>query len=265
MLEVKGVMVATRVSRGPTDARPSSMKTLLTASALALVLSFAPSVRAERADDREPVRDTFPASHDRVRPLPPGGDGFASRKAPPRTRAADEHPTPRLKLTYVRFSVGDAEGRAVPLEALHLDMYALSWRWLRTGLEAEAGRGHATFMNVSTSLRYGVVGVNGGLQLPGRVTPFVEGRLAGGVMGATLDETVMVASVGVSGASAATWMYLRGADAGVEVYTLGRAYVSAALGWVRSTYRGADVDAMNRVTFMDVTRDSFLLKLGLGV
>jgi hypothetical protein len=262
-------VIAACVSRGPIDARPSSMKTLLTASALALVMSLAPSVRAERADDSEPVRDTYPAS--RVRPIGSGPSdrsddaGFATRRAPPRAAPAVEHPTPRLKLTYVRFSVGDTEGRAVPLEALHLDMYALSWRWLRAGLEAEAGRGHATFMNASTSLRYGLVGANGGLQLPGRVTPFIEGRLAGGVMGATLEETVMVTGVGVSGASAATWMYLRGVNAGVEVYTFGRAYVSAALGWVRSTYRGADYDAMNGLKFMDVTRDSFLLKLGLGI
>ena len=194
-----------------------------------------------------------------------GPDGVSTHVAPAITN--DDHSTPKLKLSYERFAVGSPSGGTVPLEALHLDMYTLSWRWLRAGVEAEAGRGQAKFMDAATSLKYGLLGVNGGLQLPGRVTPFLEGRLAGGVLAGTIDGALTIpgTTVSVSGASAATWMYARGLDAGIEVYTVGRAYVSASLGWVRTTWRSADYEMSSGLAFKDVTQDSLLLKLGLGI
>jgi len=199
-------------------------------------------------------------------PVTPIEDPYASRRAPP-PPPPREHATPRLKLSYVRFSVGNGDGASVPLDAVHVDMYALSWRWLRSGVEVETGRGHAKIMGMETSLKYGTMGLNGGLQLPGRITPFVEGRLAVGVMAGTLDQDVTVpgTTVSVSGASAATWLYTRGIDAGAEVYTFGRAYVSTSLGWVRSTWRGADYSTDSGVTFKDVGHDSYVVKLGLGI
>ena len=74
-------------------------------------------------------------------------------------------PTPRLKLSYQRFSAGNVDGSAMPLEALHLDMYALSWEFLRGGVDVEGGRGHAHLGDATASVKYGLLGVNLGLQL----------------------------------------------------------------------------------------------------
>ena len=52
---------------------------------------------------------------------------------------------PSLKLSYQRLSIGNVDGSAVPLQALHLDLYSLSRPWVRGGFEAEAGRGTAAF------------------------------------------------------------------------------------------------------------------------
>jgi hypothetical protein len=235
---------------------------------LALALSLTSTSHAEgRADGStdqlfEPLTATPPAREDTTT--------LAARATP--AAPAEGHVTPRLALSVERFSVGNVDGSAVPLEALHLDVYALSWRWLRGGVEAEYGGGRATMDGAAASLRYGMLGVNGGLQLPGRITPFIEGRLAGGVLGGTLEGTLTVPGtmVSVSNVSAATWMYARGLDAGVDLYTFGRAYVTASLGWVRTTWGQADYEAMIAnldagLKFKDVSHDSFLFKLGLGI
>ena len=195
------------------------MRSLLTITAFLAVVSVTGITRAEP-----------------VEPLAAGASPIVVREAP--TPVAVDHPTPRLKLSYERYSAGNIDGSAMPLEALQLDMYALSWQWLRGGFDLEAGRGHATLSGASASVKYGLVGANLGLQLPGRVTPFVEGRFAGGVLGGTLDGPLAIpgTSVTVSGVSAATWMYARGIDAGAEIYTVGRAYLSFGLGWVRTTW-----------------------------
>ena len=206
-----------------------------------------------------------------VEPLATGPSPIVVRQAP--APVAADHPTPRLKLAYERYSAGNIDGSAMPLEAVQLDMYALSWLWLRGGFDLEAGRGHATLSGATASVKYGLLGGNIGLQLPGRITPFVEGRIAGGVLGGTLDGplTIPGTSVTVSGVSAATWMYARGIDAGAEIYTLGRAYVSLGLGWVRTTWGDASYNAMvlsmggSGLRFQSVTHDSLLIKVGLGI
>jgi hypothetical protein len=231
------------------------MKSLLTLSALIAVSALALTARAEE-----------------VQPLAQGADGFESRRAPAPPAPRAEHPTPRLQLSYQRFSAGNVDGSAVPLEALHLDMYFLSWRWLRAGLEAEAGRGQATLYGGTASLKYGTLGLNAGLQLPGRVTPFVEGRLDGGVLAGQLDGplTIPGTTMTVSDVSAATYFYARGLDAGAAFYVVGRAYLSLSLGWLRSTWGSADYEAVlakssSNLQLKNVTHDSFVFKLGLGI
>jgi hypothetical protein len=187
--------------------------------------------------------------------------------------APSAHPTPRLTLSYERFSAGNIDGSAMPLEALHLDMYALSWQYLRGGVDLEGGRGHATLGDATASVKYGLFGANAGFQLPGRVTPFVEGRAAAGVLGGTLDGSVTVpgTSLVVSDASAVTWMYATGIDAGTELYFAGRAYVSFGIGWIRTTWGSATYDSMSSgidgtgLRFQNVRHDSLLLKAGLGI
>jgi hypothetical protein len=215
---------------------------------------------------------TLTARAEEVEPLTPRADGFEVRRAPPPPAPREEHPAPRLGLSYQRFSAGNVDGSAVPLEALHLDAYFLSRRWMRAGIEAEAGRGHATLDGGSAALKYGTLGLNAGVQVPGRVTPFVEGRLDGGFLHGQLDGplTIMSAqgSTTLSDASATTYFYARGLAAGASVYVLGRSHLALSLGWLRSTWGSADYRAALAgagLTLKDVTHDSFVLKLGLGI
>jgi hypothetical protein len=178
-----------------------------------------------------------------------------------------ERPLPRLKLSFVRFNAGHPAGGTIALQSLHLDMYAFSWRWVRVGLDVEGGQGHTTLAGAGTALQYGLLGVSAGLQIPGRITPFIEGRIAGGIMAGNVEDTLTIpgTNVDATGISAATWMWARGVDIGAEVYTFGRAYVSLGVGWIRTTWRGADFSNVSGLSFKDVTHDSFMFKIGLGI
>jgi hypothetical protein len=178
---------------------------------------------------------------------------------------------PRLALSYRRFAISNLDRSPVPLEGLELDLYPISTAWLRAGLEVEAGRGQAAASGSDVDLRYGLGGVTLGLQYPGRLTPFVEGRLTGGVLAGTFDGALPVpgASVSAGGTSAATWIYGRGVDVGVELYTIGRLYLTGTVGWLRTTWRGVDTAALaadpsGGYRFKDLTGDSFTFKLGVG-
>jgi len=187
--------------------------------------------------------------------------------APPANAAV---PTPRLKLSYARFSIGNPDGSAIPLNALHLDAYPISQRWLRGGLEIEAGRGDGTYMGDRAALADYLLGVNAGVQLPGRVTPFVEGRLTGGALTGHTEGPINVAGVTVTQASATTYLYGWGVDGGAELYVLGRGYLSLSLGWLHTTWRGATDSAppgasVPNIVLTDVTHDSFIFKAGVGI
>ena len=196
----------------------------------------------------------------------------ASTSATANPSAAAPHANPRLKLSYRQFSISNLDASDVPLSGVELDVYPLSTRWVRAGLELEAGSGQATLSGQSVSARYGLMGVTGGFQYPARVTPFVEGRLVGGVLGGTLDGPIAVpgTSVTLSGSSAATWIYGRGIDVGADLFVIGRAYVSASMGWLRTTWGGVNYaatmqDPSGGIRFKDLTADSFTLKVGLGI
>src|SRR5512142_297906 len=84
--------------------------------------------------------------------------------------ATAEPPTPRLKLSFRRFTVaGVEETSPVELAGAQLDAYAVSERWLRIGAELEGGVGSASFAALTASVTYGLVGVTAGVQLPGRI------------------------------------------------------------------------------------------------
>jgi hypothetical protein len=192
-----------------------------------------------------------------------------TRPIEPLKKPADR-PLPRLKLSFVRFNAGHPAGGTIALQSLHLDMYAFNWRWLRIGVDAEGGLGHTTLAGAGTNLRYGLLGVSAGLQIPGRITPFIEARVAGGIMAGTVEDPVTIpgTNVDITGVSAATWMWARGVDIGAEIYTFGRAYVSVGVGWIRTTWRSADFSnstgGATGLSFKDVTHDSFMFKIGVG-
>ncbi|HEY6477842.1 MAG TPA: hypothetical protein VI456_14800 [Polyangia bacterium] len=179
-------------------------------------------------------------------------------------------PTPRLKLSFTRFAIGNLDGSGIPLDALHLDAYPLSRRWVRAGLELEGGRGSATYMGDRAALTDLLLGMNAGLQIPGRITPFVEGRLAGGALSGHTEGPIDVGGVTVTQASATTYLYAFGLDAGAEIYLLGRGYLSLSLGWLHTTWRGATDAAppgasAPDIALTDVTHDSFVFKAGVGI
>jgi hypothetical protein len=224
----------------------------------------APAVKFQPAPPSAP-----PPAPIEVRPYgEPSPAPVATRRAPAPEPAFVPEPT--LKLSYERFSLGNADGSAMPLQALHLDTYSVSRPWVRFGFEAEAGKGTASFSGATASVKYGLLGANLGFQVPGRITPFLQGHLAGGVLAGTLDGKLSVGNgVSVSGVSAATWLYTRGVEGGIELYPAGPFLLSASLGWVRSTWGSADYEAMiaskgATIAFKDVTHDSFLVKLGVG-
>lgn len=109
-------------------------------------------------------------------------------------------PVPRLKLSYVRFDIGNLDGSGIPLDALHLDVYPLSRRWVRAGLELEAGRGDGSYLGDRAALTDLLLGLNAGVQLPGRVTPFIEGRLCGGALHGQTEGSIDVGGVTVTDA-----------------------------------------------------------------
>jgi hypothetical protein len=206
-------------------------------------------------------------------PLPDYGPPVAEPPAADVARAGARpkatHANPRLKLSYRRFAVNGPDGDPIALDGGQLDVYPLSMRWLRLGLEAEGGRGSSDTERVTASLWYGLVGVTAGIQYPARVTPFVEGRAAVGALGGSLSGTAVVGgtTVGADGINATTLLYLGGVDVGVEVYAVGRAYVTVALGWVRPVYYGISAVALQATGATKTTKvaaDVFTFKLGVG-
>jgi hypothetical protein len=180
------------------------------------------------------------------------------------------HEAPRLKVSYRLFSLAGLDGGAMWLHGAQLDAYVVSRRWLRIGLELEGGGGSASLAGTGAMLRYGLLGVTAGVQYPARVTPFVEGRFAGGVLSGALDGALTVGATTYTGSTATTWMYGGGLESGVEVYVYKRAYLSAALGWMHTTWHGVDVPAMMAnpaagMAYTDLAGDTVTLKIGGGI
>jgi hypothetical protein len=173
-------------------------------------------------------------------------------------------------VAYRTFAISALSGNALWLNGAQLDAYFLSRRWVRLGFELEGGAGATSFTSVPVSLAYGLAGITGGIQYPARVTPFLDGRAIGGVLHASADGNLTVGNVVLEGASATTYVYGGGVETGVEIYTIRRLYLSAALGWVRTTWRGPDQAAMEMqptagLQTKDLVSDSFTLKVGFGI
>jgi len=185
--------------------------------------------------------------------------------------AAPVRHSPRLALSYRRFPISNLDTTKIPLAGLELDSYVLSTPWLHAGFEFEGGTGRAAFADRTVDVKYGLAGVTAGLQIPARISPFIEGRLFGGLLGGSVDQPITIpgTSMAIPGTSAATWIYGRGVDVGLDLYAIGPVYVTAAVGWLRTTWRGVDYAAMTAnpsagIQTKDLTADGYTLKLGLG-
>ena len=203
-------------------------------------------------------------------PVPAGGAAVVEARG---VTPAKVHPNPRLKLAYRRFAIANLDGSSLWLDGAQLDGYPLSRRYIRAGIELEGGAAKVAVEGQKGTFGYGLLGLSAGFQYPARVTPFVEGRFAGGVLGGRLESqtaTALPPGVTLPTTPAATWIYLGGIEAGVELYAVSRVYVSAAIGWTRSTWHGLDYAAMKQnpiggVKFKDLTGDSVALKIGFGL
>ena len=161
------------------------------------------------------------------------------------------HDVPRFKLAYRRTWAAAPEGPDLPFDAAALDFYPVS-RFVRFGLSGEFGWGGGDY-----GLWYLMTGASLGLQLPMRVTPFLEGRFAAGLVGGSF-----------SGQSAVSWIYEGGIDTGIEIYYVRRFYLSLAIGWAHPVYGGVDVAQLNEnqvIVKKNFATDSFTFKIGLGL
>ncbi len=164
------------------------------------------------------------------------------------------HAVPRVKLAYRYFStVGLEKGVNLDFHAAALDYYPSSG-YLRFGIDTElafaGGRYDAWYLATGAAL---------GLQYPGRVTPFLEGRFLAGLLGGS-----------AAGATAVSYIYTGGIETGVELYVASRFFFTAAIGWVHPVYSGVDIDwvmahpglAPARKSFVS---DAFTFKIGVGL
>ncbi len=178
------------------------------------------------------------------------------------------HHAPAIKFAYRHLTVPNLDLSDIGFNAGEVDIYPISLRYVRLGIDAEVGGGSGTLMNQPTGAWYLVAGLNVGFQYPWRVTPFVDGRFVAGLIGGDVTSPGQVAPQ-IQGA-ATSWTYMGGVDVGAEVYLVDRLYLSVAIGWVHVTYHGVDLDwakahPMDDPRYKDIGGDSFTLKIGLGL
>jgi hypothetical protein len=179
------------------------------------------------------------------------------------------HDNPRLKLSFRQLSIANLDGSKVPLAGAELDVYPLSRRWVRLGIELEGGAGDVSLASYGASLWYTLCGLSLGVQYPARITPFVEGRGAVGALGGHLAQTVALSSsLSLAQASTVTYLIVGGIDVGVELYVVRRLYLSLAVGWAHPTYRGADYATLLKsgsLVQKSISADTFTFKVGFGI
>jgi hypothetical protein len=180
------------------------------------------------------------------------------------------HAVPRFKASYRLFSIGNLDGSRLWLNGAQIDAYALSRRWIRLGLELEGGAGRTDLAGSGLGMAYGLLGFTGGVQYPARVTPFVDGRAVGGILHGELEGSLAALGLKINGGSATTYLYGGGIETGIEVYAYRQLYVTGAIGWVHTTWRGPDAAAMladprGGLKTKDLVGDAFTCKLGFGI
>src|SRR5262249_20139204 len=123
-------------------------------------------------------------------PAPPVAPAPPAAPAPPKTASGSTVPgpsavppaLPHLKVSYRRFAIANLDLTHVPLQGVEIDAYPVSTQWGRGGFEVEGGVGHAALNGVGVDARYGLIGFSAAFQYAAPVTPFVEGRLVGGIL-----------------------------------------------------------------------------------
>ena len=210
--------------------------------------SIPPSAQLAAADDDDPKLQRAAGVRDRG-PI----------------RADDAHESPAVKLAYRHLDLPNLKGTGMTdtadlsFHVIELDIYPISRRYLRLGLDAEFGYGIGILDDQPARAWYLTTGANLGFQYPWRVTPFIDGRLVAGLLGGD-----------VIGQTAIAWIYMAGFDSGIELYIAGRFYVSVAIGYLHTGYNGVDLPYTKAHPTEDARRevisgDTFTFKIGLGL
>jgi hypothetical protein len=198
------------------------------------------------ADESATMRDSPFATA----PLPDEDDpklarGAASRRPTwPITR-----PVSRLKLSFQQLWLPTLDGGTAPFEGLSVEDYPVS-SYLRLGIGVEAA-----FSSGTGNVWFGTIGASLGVQWPMRVTPFLEGRFAAGIIGGSYRGDALFG-----------WIYLGGLDGGVEIHCWRHVFASAAIGWTHPVYQAVDVTSVahGQSAMRTYATDSLSLLVGLG-
>ena len=201
------------------------------------ILAGLPATPADAVDDPKLARMVDPGDD-------PKTDG--GRPRPPSL------PVVRFKLSYrYLWTNGLGEGARSDYHVAELDFYPIS-SLVRVGISAEIGIGVDAYQSW-----FFLTGLSLGVQYRARVTPFLDGRIAAGIIGGT-----------ARGASLVSWMVVGGLEGGVEIHVAGRFLVSAAIGWAHPVYSAIDLKTL--VPGMDPPRkqfdnDTVTVKVGFGL
>jgi len=227
------------------------MRKVMRAALVLAVFVATPAAAVAAVDDDDPKIARGQAQPSVHRALADEDDPKLARGAR-RPWSWRDHHVPRVKIGYRRLVAAGLEGGDITFDAVGLVFYPSSGI-LRFGLDTEVGFGDRYESWYLTS------GAVLGLQLPARVTPFVDVRFLAGLVGGSY-----------LGQTAVSYMYTAGIESGIELYCAGRFYLSAAIGWAHPVYSGIDVAytranprlAPHRKEFEN---DSFTFKIGLGL
>ena len=144
----------------------------------------------------------------------------------------------------------------------------LSTSVLRGGMTLSAGHGNTALGGADVAVRYGLIGrprfsCRRGCRHSSRAISPSACSTAPPTAGCRCPEPRFV------GGSGATWLYTRGLDAGIHLYAVASLHLTASVGWVRATWRGADPTVSTTalsagLKLKDITNDSFITKIGIG-
>lgn len=156
--------------------------------------------------------------------LPSVVDEDDPKLAPHSPRRA--RPVARFEASYRYLALADPYGGALPFHLVELDGFPLS-RYFRLGISAAAGG------SPRENAYLAELGLGIGMQYPARVTPFLDVKLAAGVVGATIE-----------GRKVASYEYRPTLEAGLEFFIASSFHVTVAVGYAHPVYGGVDANVI---------------------
>ena len=167
-------------------------------------------------------------------------------------------PTATFEVGYRWYRLPNLDRSEMPFHNVALSLYPVSIPWFRLGIDAELGFGSGTLEGKPNQAWTLVSGASVGIQFPWRLTPFLDFRFNGGLLGGD-----------VAGETAITWIYSLGIEGGLSLFIVDRLHLSVAVGWLHTTYRGIDLVATRKTPTMPVFQafvgDTVTVEIGIGL